>query len=536
MVEKYEQMLTQDPTSTVFVELARAYLERGDNDKAITLCQQGCVHHPSSVVGRVLWGKGLINVGRAAEAMKQFDLATNIDKENPHAYNLIGEVLLRKGLYRSALPILRKAATLQPNDGRITQWLEQTRAALAGGPAPVLYDNTTVDTRPIDEATGLPIAATAPPPSVPSVAPLAAPAPANGASPSAPRLPLQPAAPSIAPITSYAEEPPTTVGLAVAPIPSLGDMPAAAATSPRSALPSLRDLYADHTPHPVDDMTSEPTVIMQAYVPEKERERAIAGGTELSVTTEIPTATSRQLFKTPASGPMADGPRLDRVNVEGDEPPLSAPLPELSDAAAGDSSLTASQQNLPVVMGQAEPEQHAEAPDPFEAMMPASDRNETFRGLTSTFEALEQSQNNSFPPVPPSAPRPVSNLPVLYPVGQPAPVAAAPPASSATPAPTDGLAPIPAASVGLLADIVSAQSEIPTGESRAMSSAPVSIPSNRGAFGGGLLDDIPDVAPVATETHRPEFSSQATEAIAKEYERELRAKLEAHTKKKTFLQ
>ena len=69
MVEKYEQMLAQDPTSTVFVELARAYLERGDNEKAISLCQQGCVHHPSSVVGRVLWGKGLINVGRAAEAI-----------------------------------------------------------------------------------------------------------------------------------------------------------------------------------------------------------------------------------------------------------------------------------------------------------------------------------------------------------------------------------------------------------------------------------------------------------------------------------
>ena len=148
MVEKYEQMLAQDPSSTVFVELARAYLDRGDNDRAIQTCQQGVTHHPNSVVGRVLWGKALINTGKAADAMKQFDLAVNIDRENPHAYNLIGEALLRKGLYRSALPILRRASALQPNDGRINQWLEQTKQALAGGPAPVLYDSTSVDTRP----------------------------------------------------------------------------------------------------------------------------------------------------------------------------------------------------------------------------------------------------------------------------------------------------------------------------------------------------------------------------------------------------
>lgn len=140
MVEKYESMLAQDPASTVFVELARAYIDRGDNEKAITTCQQGLTHHPNSVSGRVLWGKALINAGKAADAMKQFDLAVNIDKDNPHAYNLIGEALLRKGLYRSALPILRRAAGLQPNNARVQQWLEQTKQALAGGPAPVLGD------------------------------------------------------------------------------------------------------------------------------------------------------------------------------------------------------------------------------------------------------------------------------------------------------------------------------------------------------------------------------------------------------------
>ncbi|HSP80429.1 MAG TPA: tetratricopeptide repeat protein, partial [Myxococcaceae bacterium] len=140
LVERYEQLLAQDPASSVFVELAKALIAQGEPARAIPVCEQGISHHPQSVKGRVLWGKALIHLGRPAEAMAQFDQAIAIDKENPHAYNLIAEVLLQRGLYRSALPILRKALALQPNDGRVRGWMEQTQAALAGGPAPAFDD------------------------------------------------------------------------------------------------------------------------------------------------------------------------------------------------------------------------------------------------------------------------------------------------------------------------------------------------------------------------------------------------------------
>ncbi|WP_233583441.1 tetratricopeptide repeat protein, partial [Corallococcus sp. CA053C] len=140
MVERYEQLLRQDPTSSVFVELAKALLEKGDAARTIEVCTQGIAHHPTSTVGRVLWGKALIQLGRPAEAMEQFDQAIAIEKDNPYAYNLIGEVLLQRGLYRSALPILRKAVALQPNNGRVKQWLDQAQQALSGGPAPIFAD------------------------------------------------------------------------------------------------------------------------------------------------------------------------------------------------------------------------------------------------------------------------------------------------------------------------------------------------------------------------------------------------------------
>src|SRR4051812_11150733 len=109
-VERYEQVLSQDPTSSLFVELAKALIEKADYPRAIDTCRNGLTHHPSSVIGRVLWGKALIHLGKPAEAMEQFDQAIGIDRDNPYAYNLISEVLLRRGLYRSALPILKKAS------------------------------------------------------------------------------------------------------------------------------------------------------------------------------------------------------------------------------------------------------------------------------------------------------------------------------------------------------------------------------------------------------------------------------------------
>jgi cellulose synthase operon protein C len=144
-VERYEQLLAQDPASSVFVELAKALIAQGELARAIEVCERGIQHHPSSIKGRVLWGKALIFQGKPSEALAQFDQAIAIERDNPYAYTLIAEVLLQKGLYRSALPILRKAVALRPDDGRVKEWLDQAQAALAGGSAPTLQGLGSLD-------------------------------------------------------------------------------------------------------------------------------------------------------------------------------------------------------------------------------------------------------------------------------------------------------------------------------------------------------------------------------------------------------
>lgn len=140
MVEKYEQILAADAGSMVFIELARALGERGEAARAVEVCDRGLVHHPRSVQGRVLRGRALLLLGRLAEAREEFDRAIGLDAENPYAFNLVGEALLERRQFAWALPVLRRAAMLQPGDLRVRGWLEvaqrEVNAAGPTGPAP----------------------------------------------------------------------------------------------------------------------------------------------------------------------------------------------------------------------------------------------------------------------------------------------------------------------------------------------------------------------------------------------------------------
>jgi len=471
IVEKYEQMLSQDPTSTVFVELARAYLERGDNDRAVTVCEQGVAHHPNSVVGRVLWGKALINKGKAADAMKQFDLAVNIDRENPHAYNLISEALLRKGLFRSALPILRKAAALQPNDARIAQWLEQTRAALAGGPAPVLYDSTTVGAQAVTEAGTT--------------------APELSASPSVAIESSQPPTVQVAAARPDVEERPT------APMPAAVARTPARGVAPASGDP---DVFAAFTQGRADPQ-AEPTVVMSAYTP-----AAASTASDERPGPPVPTAEMPVVAAT-----IDDGRPTLELPAQSDEAPIVGELMPPEGAPA------------------------SEPPDPFASVPSRTESLDTFRGLTSTFDALAEGASPEIPHV--ATPR--SSAPRAAPAPEEPSVI---PAADLSPAPS---AAPPQAGGGLLDDVLSAQSEVPTGEVPvAVSPPPAPAPRASAPRPDGraaLLEDIPDEEPVfeapsSLDVPKVELNTQATEAIAREYERELREKLEAAKQKKTFFQ
>ena len=135
IVDKYEQIIAADPRSRIFVELAKALVERGDHARAVEVCQRGLEHHPSSILGRVVWGRALLESGDPRGAMDQFEIAIALDPASPYAYNHVGEALFKKGLFKEALPVLARAVELQPGDARVKGWFDEARAKL-GGEAP----------------------------------------------------------------------------------------------------------------------------------------------------------------------------------------------------------------------------------------------------------------------------------------------------------------------------------------------------------------------------------------------------------------
>jgi tetratricopeptide (TPR) repeat protein len=157
IVDKYEQILAADPRSRIFVELAKALVDRGEHTRAVEVCQRGLEHHPSSILGRVTWGRALLEAGDAKGAMDQFEIAIALEPSSPYAYNHVGEALLKKALFREALPVLARAVELQPADARVRSWLEDAKRRARGeppGPAPPsggveLEDEQTEPYRPI---------------------------------------------------------------------------------------------------------------------------------------------------------------------------------------------------------------------------------------------------------------------------------------------------------------------------------------------------------------------------------------------------
>lgn len=133
-IEEYEKLFAADPGSEVSVDLAAALVQQGRYDNAIEVCSRALEHRPNSIPLYVLWGKALIGLHRAAAAMEQFEKAIAIDRQNPYPYRLICDALLRKGLYRSALPLLRKAVALEPDNTQLREALEQAQLAMSKGP------------------------------------------------------------------------------------------------------------------------------------------------------------------------------------------------------------------------------------------------------------------------------------------------------------------------------------------------------------------------------------------------------------------
>ena len=137
-IQKYEQMLMEDPQSRAFAPLAEAYRKVGKLDDAIRVAEAGLEIHPG-------YAGGLIVLGRAHYEKKELSKATEVLEkavsENPESYlgqKFLGKALMGKGEIQEALRALEAANMLSPDDSEVVNLLEEIRPK-ASAPKTIEY-------------------------------------------------------------------------------------------------------------------------------------------------------------------------------------------------------------------------------------------------------------------------------------------------------------------------------------------------------------------------------------------------------------
>ena len=118
IVEKYEQILAADPRSRIFVELAKALVERGDRPaRSTSAAAASSTIRPRSSAAWCGAGRSSTPAKPAGRDRDSSRSPSRVDPASPYAYNLVGEALVAKGLHAEALPYLARAARA-PAGGR----------------------------------------------------------------------------------------------------------------------------------------------------------------------------------------------------------------------------------------------------------------------------------------------------------------------------------------------------------------------------------------------------------------------------------
>lgn len=108
-IEELEALLSADPDSLVFVELANRYIRLGRYRDAVTLCEEKTAVHNQYAPGFLALGRALFAEGRFVAANEALRRAIDFDPDDPEGYRLLGELLIRRNIFTEAVALLRAA-------------------------------------------------------------------------------------------------------------------------------------------------------------------------------------------------------------------------------------------------------------------------------------------------------------------------------------------------------------------------------------------------------------------------------------------
>lgn len=116
VIEKYSEILAQDPDSRVFAILAEAYRKSGNFQEAIKVAREGLEKHPHYMSGRVALARAYFDGDQIEEARQEFEKVVSAAPENLMAHRHLAEIYMNQGRLSDAAKSLKMIVLLDPND------------------------------------------------------------------------------------------------------------------------------------------------------------------------------------------------------------------------------------------------------------------------------------------------------------------------------------------------------------------------------------------------------------------------------------
>ncbi len=88
-IARYKEILAREPSSLVFAALAEAYRRKDLPDEAIAVCRRGLHHHPEFVSGRVALARAYVGKGETDRAVKELERVILTAPDNLIAQGLL---------------------------------------------------------------------------------------------------------------------------------------------------------------------------------------------------------------------------------------------------------------------------------------------------------------------------------------------------------------------------------------------------------------------------------------------------------------
>jgi len=111
-----ERIVSQDPSSPLYLPVAERMREQGRVEEAIRLCEERRGRAGAGVGDHVVLGRCYLAAGRLTEARAQFESAVVLDRENVVALKALAGILSHEGRHGAASDLYRAVCRIDPGD------------------------------------------------------------------------------------------------------------------------------------------------------------------------------------------------------------------------------------------------------------------------------------------------------------------------------------------------------------------------------------------------------------------------------------